>query len=78
MSQTTETQNKAIVLEAFDTLFNKRETAPGARGLARSSDGSRGFQTNHCSSPTSGLVESIFSQHKNATRYSAAKLKKLT
>jgi hypothetical protein len=25
MSQTSEAQNKAIVLEAFDTLFNKRE-----------------------------------------------------
>ena len=25
MSQSTETQNKAIVLEAFDTLFNKRD-----------------------------------------------------
>jgi predicted SnoaL-like aldol condensation-catalyzing enzyme len=25
MTQTTETQNKALVLEAFDTLFNKRD-----------------------------------------------------
>ena len=25
MSRTTETQNRALVLEAFDTLFNKRD-----------------------------------------------------
>ena len=25
MSQTKESQNKALVLEAFDTLFNKRD-----------------------------------------------------
>ena len=27
MSQTIESKNKALVLEAFDTLFNKRESA---------------------------------------------------
>jgi hypothetical protein len=29
MSQSTEAQNKAIVLEAFDTLFNKRDYDAG-------------------------------------------------
>ena len=29
MSQSTEARNKAIVLEAFDTLFNKRDYARG-------------------------------------------------
>jgi len=29
MSQSTEAQNKATVLEAFDTLFNKRTTSRG-------------------------------------------------
>ena len=31
MTQTTETQNKALVLEAFDTLFNKRDYAAAER-----------------------------------------------
>jgi predicted SnoaL-like aldol condensation-catalyzing enzyme len=31
MSQTTETKNKALVLEAFDTLFNKRDYAEAER-----------------------------------------------
>ena len=31
MSQSTEAQNKAIVLEAFDTLFNKRDYVAAAR-----------------------------------------------
>ena len=31
MSQTTETKNKALVLEAFDTLFNKRDYAGAER-----------------------------------------------
>jgi predicted SnoaL-like aldol condensation-catalyzing enzyme len=31
MSQTTESKNKALVLEAFDTLFNKREYAAAQR-----------------------------------------------
>jgi hypothetical protein len=31
MSQSTETRNKAIVLEAFDTLFNKRDYVAAAR-----------------------------------------------
>jgi len=31
MSQTIEEQNKALVLEAFDTLFNKRDYAAAAR-----------------------------------------------
>ena len=31
MSQSTETRNKAIVLEAFDTLFNKRDYAAAER-----------------------------------------------
>jgi hypothetical protein len=31
MSQGTETRNKAIVLEAFDTLFNKRDDGAAAR-----------------------------------------------
>ena len=31
MSQSTEAQNKAIVLEAFDTLFNKRDYGAAAR-----------------------------------------------
>ena len=29
MSQTIESKNKALVLEAFDTLFNKRDYASG-------------------------------------------------
>ena len=29
MSQSTESKNKALVLEAFDTLFNKRDYAGG-------------------------------------------------
>src|SRR5260370_23415765 len=31
MSQTTESKNKALVLEAFDTLFNKRDYAGAER-----------------------------------------------
>jgi predicted SnoaL-like aldol condensation-catalyzing enzyme len=31
MSQTTESENKALVLEAFDTLFNKRDYAEAER-----------------------------------------------
>jgi len=31
MSQTTETKNKALVLEAFDTLFNKRDYVEAER-----------------------------------------------
>ena len=31
MSQSTEARNKAIVLEAFDTLFNKRDYVAAAR-----------------------------------------------
>jgi len=31
MSQTTPEQNKAIVLKAFDTLFNKRDYAAAER-----------------------------------------------
>ena len=31
MSQSTEAQNKAIVLEAFDTLFNRRDYVAAAR-----------------------------------------------
>ena len=31
MSQTTESKNKALVLEAFDTLFNKRDYAAAER-----------------------------------------------
>src|SRR5882672_6758191 len=31
MSQTTESKNKALVLEAFDTLFNKRDYAGAGR-----------------------------------------------
>ena len=31
MSQSTEAQNKAIVLEAFDTLFNKRDYVAAER-----------------------------------------------
>ena len=31
MTQSTEAQNKAIVLEAFDTLFNKRDYGAAAR-----------------------------------------------
>jgi len=31
MSQTTESKNKALVLEAFDTLFNKRDYARAKR-----------------------------------------------
>jgi predicted SnoaL-like aldol condensation-catalyzing enzyme len=31
MSQSTESKNKALVLEAFDTLFNKREYAAAER-----------------------------------------------
>src|SRR5260221_14283551 len=31
MSHSTETRNKAIVLEAFDTLFNKRDYAAAER-----------------------------------------------
>ena len=31
MSQSTETQNKAIVLKAFDTLFNKRDYVAAVR-----------------------------------------------
>src|SRR5256712_11437297 len=31
MSQSTEAQNKATVLEAFDTLFNKRDYVAAAR-----------------------------------------------
>jgi predicted SnoaL-like aldol condensation-catalyzing enzyme len=31
MSQTTESKNKAVVLEAFDTLFNKRDYAAAER-----------------------------------------------
>src|ERR1700730_651659 len=31
MSQTTESKNKALVLEAFDTLFNKRDHAGAER-----------------------------------------------
>ena len=29
MNQTIESKNKALVLEAFDTLFNKRDYAAG-------------------------------------------------
>jgi hypothetical protein len=33
MSETIESKNKALVLEAFDTLFNKRDyTGPSATG----------------------------------------------
>jgi hypothetical protein len=44
MSQTTQERNKALVLEAFDTLFNKRDyqaaercvrSNPGVRNLVR-------------------------------------------
>ena len=31
MSPSTETQNKAIVLDAFDTLFNKRDYVAAVR-----------------------------------------------
>jgi predicted SnoaL-like aldol condensation-catalyzing enzyme len=31
MNQTSQTENKALVLEAFDTLFNKRDYAAAAR-----------------------------------------------
>ena len=31
MSQSTESKNKALVLEAFDTLFNKRDYAAAER-----------------------------------------------
>jgi hypothetical protein len=31
MSQTTELKNKALVLEAFDTLFNKRDYVTAER-----------------------------------------------
>ena len=31
MSQTTESKNKALVLEAFNTLFNKRDYAAAER-----------------------------------------------
>ncbi len=31
MNQTTESKNKALVLEAFDTLFNKRDYAAAER-----------------------------------------------
>jgi predicted SnoaL-like aldol condensation-catalyzing enzyme len=31
MTETTETENKALVLEAFDTLFNKRDYAVAER-----------------------------------------------
>jgi predicted SnoaL-like aldol condensation-catalyzing enzyme len=31
MNQTIESKNKAIVLEAFDTLFNKRDYAAAAK-----------------------------------------------
>ena len=31
MNQTTESTNKAVVLEAFDTLFNKRDYAAAGR-----------------------------------------------
>jgi predicted SnoaL-like aldol condensation-catalyzing enzyme len=31
MSQTTETKNKALFLEAFDTLFNKRDYVAAER-----------------------------------------------
>ena len=31
MSQTTETKNKALVLEAFDTLFNKHDYVAAER-----------------------------------------------
>ena len=31
MSQTTESKNKALVLEAFDTLFNKRDYVAAER-----------------------------------------------
>ena len=31
MSQTTQERNKALVLEAFDTLFNKRDYEAAAR-----------------------------------------------
>jgi hypothetical protein len=35
MPKTTPKQNKAIVLEAFDTLFNKRGYAAGFTGIGR-------------------------------------------
>ena len=31
MTESTEARNKALVLQAFDTLFNKRDYAFGAR-----------------------------------------------
>ena len=36
MSQSTEARNKAIVLEAFDTLFNKRNYAAAERFWSQS------------------------------------------
>ena len=33
MSQTAQEKNKALVLEAFDTLFNKRDYAAAEKGL---------------------------------------------
>jgi hypothetical protein len=36
MNQTIESQNKALVLEAFDTLFNKRDYAAAERYLVAS------------------------------------------
>ena len=34
MNQTIETKNKALVLEAFDTLFNKRDYVAAERFLS--------------------------------------------
>jgi len=36
MAKTTPEQNKALVLKAFDTLFNKRDYAAAERFLVRS------------------------------------------
>ena len=36
MSKTTSAQNKALVLEAFDTLFNKRDYVAAESFLVRS------------------------------------------
>jgi len=35
MSQTMQEQNKALVLEAFDTLFNKRDLLPMGTSSSR-------------------------------------------
>jgi len=40
MSQTLQEENKALVLEAFDTLFNKRDYAAAERSMVTKTWGS--------------------------------------